>query len=80
MYLRFHKHTNWAIKLLRINVNLFPDDGNLWDSLAEGYIKTNQPMLALKSFNKSLELAPKNDCNWCNNARDQIQKLAKNEK
>jgi len=29
----------WAMELFKLNVQLFPGDGNLWDSLGEAYLK-----------------------------------------
>ena len=79
MYFRLKNNSDWALELLRTNVELYSDDGNLWDSLGEGYAKTNQPTLAIKSFKKSLELAPNPNCNWCANAQEKIDKLTKTE-
>jgi len=76
IYFRFNKHTDWALELYKLNVQLFPDDGNLWDSLGEGYIKTEQKDQALMSFKKALKLAPEKNCHWCENAREKINNLS----
>jgi len=78
IYFHFNKHTDWALELLKLNVKMFPDDGNLWDSLGEGYLKVGQKKLALTSFKKSLKLAPDENCHWCNNAREKIRQLTIN--
>lgn len=50
------RKTNWAIELFKLNVKLFSDDGNLWDSLAEGFIANGQKEEAIKSYKKAVEL------------------------
>ena len=35
--LRSNENLEWALELFKINVQLYPDDGNLWDSLGDGY-------------------------------------------
>jgi len=47
---------DWAIELFKLNVKLFPEDGNLWDSLGEAYLKNNQKEEAIKSYTKAVEL------------------------
>ncbi|WP_338733925.1 serine hydrolase [Mangrovimonas cancribranchiae] len=46
----------WALELFKLNVKLFPEDGNLWDSLGEAYLKYNQKEDAIKSYTKAVEL------------------------
>ena len=46
----------WAIELFEINTRLFPDDGNLWDSLGEAYFADRQLTLAGESFRTALNL------------------------
>lgn len=46
----------WALELFKLNVKLFPQDGNLWDSLGEAYLKYNQKEEAIKSYKKAVEL------------------------
>jgi CubicO group peptidase (beta-lactamase class C family) len=50
---------DWALELLKLNVKLFPNDGNLWDSLGEAYLKYNQKEKAIKSYKKAVELGYK---------------------
>ena len=50
---------NWALELFKLNVKLFPKDGNLWDSLGEAYSKYNQREEAKKSYTKALKLGNK---------------------
>lgn len=47
---------DWAIELFKLNVKLFPEDGNLWDSLGEAYLKYNQKEKAIKCYTKAVEL------------------------
>jgi CubicO group peptidase (beta-lactamase class C family) len=47
---------DWALALFKLNVKLFPKDGNLWDSLGEAYLKYNQKKDAIKSYSKAVEL------------------------
>ncbi|WP_250432456.1 serine hydrolase [Hanstruepera flava] len=47
---------DWALALFKLNVKLFPDDGNLWDSLGEAYLKYNQKEDAIYSYKKAVEL------------------------
>jgi CubicO group peptidase (beta-lactamase class C family) len=49
----------WALELFKLNVKLFPEDGNLWDSLGEAYLKYNQKEEAIKSYAKAVELGSK---------------------
>ena len=48
-----------AIKLLRLAVKLNPNEIDLWRSLGEGQIRANKNYEALSSFNKAIELKPK---------------------
>ena len=47
---------DWALELFKLNVKLFPEDGNLWDSLGEAYLKYNKKEDAIKSYTKAVEL------------------------
>ncbi|MDU8886808.1 serine hydrolase [Yeosuana sp. MJ-SS3] len=47
---------NWALELFKLNVKLFPEDGNLWDSLGEAYLKYGKKEEAIKSYTKAVEL------------------------
>ena len=69
------KNVQWGIELLKLNVQLFPDDGNLRDSLGEGYLIGDQPELAIESFRKALAIAPSPECRWCDNSRKKLREL-----
>jgi CubicO group peptidase (beta-lactamase class C family) len=49
-----------AIALFKLNVELHPDSWNAYDSLGEGYMKNGEKALAIKNYEKSLALNPKN--------------------
>jgi tetratricopeptide (TPR) repeat protein len=67
--------TNWGIALLKLNVDLFPKDGNLWDSLGEGYYLLNDKDNAIESYEKALELEPAANCYWCENTTKRLKEL-----
>lgn len=62
-----------AIEAFLINVNLFPNSANVYDSLGEAYLQDDQTDLAIQNYQKSLELNPQNE-----NARIVLEKLRKN--
>ena len=37
-------------------MKLFPEDGNLWDSLGEAYLKYDKKEEAIQSYTKAVEL------------------------
>ena len=59
-----------AIQAFRINVDAYPQSFNVYDSLAEAYLKDEQSDLARKYYQKSLELNPDNE-----NARKMLAKI-----
>jgi CubicO group peptidase (beta-lactamase class C family) len=59
-----------AIALFKINVEFYPQSANVYDSLAESYMKNGNKDLAILNYKKSLELNPKND-----NAVQMLKKL-----
>jgi hypothetical protein len=61
-----------AIRVFRLNVELFPKDANAHDSLGEAYMAAGRTELAVASYRKSLELDPKND-----NAVAMLKKLGR---
>jgi len=50
-----------AILLFRKNVELHPDSWNVYDSLGEGYLNHGDKELAVKNYQKSVELKPTNE-------------------
>ena len=59
-----------AIQAFRINVDAYPQSFNVYDSLAEAYLRDEQSDLARKYYQKSLELNPDNE-----NARKMLAKI-----
>jgi tetratricopeptide (TPR) repeat protein len=59
-----------AIKVFQLNVQEYPQGSNCYDSLAEAYMTAGQRDLAIKNYEKSLELNPKNE-----NAVKMLKKL-----
>ena len=49
-----------AIKVFKLLVSEFPDEGNPYDSLGEAYFINEQYDLSLKNYEKAFELNPKN--------------------
>ncbi|MFK8056822.1 MAG: serine hydrolase [Saprospiraceae bacterium] len=70
-------NTEWAIELFKLNVKLFPKDGNSWDSLGEAYLRNEQKELAIISYQTALDLAPTSNCSWCKSSTEAIERLRK---
>ncbi|MDH5367792.1 MAG: beta-lactamase family protein [Cyclobacteriaceae bacterium] len=56
---RLNENLDWALELFKINVQQYPEDGNLWDSLGDGYKANNLNKDAIKSYEKAIELGYK---------------------
>jgi tetratricopeptide (TPR) repeat protein len=69
-YSLIEEHPHDAVAIFALNAEQFPQSGNAWDSLAEGYLKTGDRARAVENYRKSLELAPDND-----NAREKLREL-----
>ncbi|HSP12735.1 MAG TPA: serine hydrolase [Salegentibacter sp.] len=52
--------TEEAIEVFKINVEEFPDSGNVYDSLGEAYLEAGQRELAIENYKKSIEIDPQN--------------------
>jgi CubicO group peptidase (beta-lactamase class C family) len=63
-------HEQDSITVFQRNVQDYPQSSNVYDSLGEAYMETGQKELAIKNYEKSLELNPKND-----NAKARLKKL-----
>ncbi len=59
-----------AIAIFQMNVDAFPDSYNVYDSLGEAYMIHGENAMAIKYYNKSLALNPKNE-----NAAEMLKKL-----
>lgn len=49
-----------AVEVFKMNVELYPDAWNVYDSLGEGYMLLGEKELAIKNYEKSLEINPDN--------------------
>lgn len=65
-----HEKNREAIAIFRLNAERFPRSANVWDSLAEAYMRDGQRELAIAHYRKALALDPKND-----NAAKMLEKL-----
>jgi len=54
------KHTQEAIALFKLNVEMYPGGFNTYDSLAEAYMVNGDRELAIKNYRKSLAINPNN--------------------
>ena len=61
-----------AIEVFKLNVEVFPESFNVYDSYAEALMKSGDSEGAVLNYRKSLELNPEND-----NAREMLQTLEK---
>lgn len=59
-----------AIEIFKLNVEAYPESFNVYDSLAEAYMVSQNDSLALENYKKSLELNPQNV-----NAKRMIDKI-----
>jgi peptidylprolyl isomerase len=62
-----------AIAIFKINTDLFPASGNVYDSLGEACMTAGDSKLAIANYQRSLELDPNNA-----NAAEMLKKLQKN--
>jgi uncharacterized membrane protein len=69
--LRASKFTE-AIRIFRLNADVYPQSGNVYDSLAEAYLRAGDKSQAVANYQKSLELNPNNA-----NARVMLAKLGR---
>lgn len=63
--------TKPAIEIFKLSTMLYPRSGNTFDSLGEAYAQDGNTALAIKNYQRSLELDPKND-----NAVERLKVLA----
>jgi tetratricopeptide (TPR) repeat protein len=64
--------TDNAIEFFKLGIKAFPNSANLYDSLGEACMKAGEKDLALRNYEKSLELNPKNE-----NAKKMLEGLRK---
>jgi CubicO group peptidase (beta-lactamase class C family) len=59
-----------AIEIFKLNVEMFPSDGNVYDSLGEAYMVSGNKEQAIANYRRSLELTPGNT-----NAAEMLKRL-----
>lgn len=64
------KRVKDAIEIFKLNVEMYSQNANAYDSLAEAYMTNGDKSLAIQNYKKSLELNPRNT-----NAADKLKKL-----
>ena len=62
--------TTGAIQVFKLNAETFPESSNVWDSLAEGYLKAGDVRKAQENYEKALSLDPANQ-----SAKEALKKL-----
>jgi len=50
-----------AIEIFKLNVEMFPNSANVYDSLGEAYMKNGDTDLAIKNYKKVLEMNPESE-------------------
>jgi tetratricopeptide (TPR) repeat protein len=65
-----NKNFKDAIRVFQLNVEAYPQSGNVYDSLAEAYLDNGDKELAIANYQKSLQLDPSNG-----NAVQMLKKL-----
>jgi tetratricopeptide (TPR) repeat protein len=61
VFLNGSKRLPEAIAVFKMNVEDYPNSANTYDSLAEAYGVAGEKELAIKNYEKSIELNPKNE-------------------
>ena len=59
-----------AIQVFQLNAEIYPQSANVWDSLAEAYMKSGDMKKARENYEKALTLDPKND-----HAKETLKKI-----
>ncbi|WP_347925933.1 serine hydrolase [Pontimicrobium sp. SW4] len=67
----------FAIKLFKLNAHLFPNEANMYDSLGEAYEKNEQYDLALKNYEKAVELAKKHSHRLLSSFQSTLERFKK---
>ena len=64
------KDTPGAVQVFKLNADTFPESANVWDSLAEAYMKSGDPKNAQLNYEKAMTIDPTNQ-----NAKEMLNKL-----
>jgi CubicO group peptidase (beta-lactamase class C family) len=59
-YFMYYKDYEVAIRIFELNTHEYPNSSNVFDSLGEAYMEDGQIELAIKNYERSLELNPDN--------------------
>jgi serine-type D-Ala-D-Ala carboxypeptidase/endopeptidase len=59
-YSYMEKNINTALAIFKINVEMYPNSFNVYDSYGEALLKNGQKDLAIENYKKSVELNPRN--------------------
>lgn len=69
------KKIDEAIEIFRLNVELYPESWNVYDSLGEAYMIKGSKKLAIQNYKKALEMSPESKHDGI---KRQLKKLTKN--
>jgi tetratricopeptide (TPR) repeat protein len=61
-----------AVAIFKLNADIHPESWNVYDSLAEAYMKRGEWDLAVANYNRSIEINPEND-----NGRQMLEEIAR---
>jgi tetratricopeptide (TPR) repeat protein len=64
------KKVREAIEIFKLNVEAYPESANVYDSLGEAYIVNGDKQLAIRNYQRAVELNPQNT-----NAIEMLKKL-----
>jgi tetratricopeptide (TPR) repeat protein len=64
------KKVKEAIEIFKLNIETYPQSANVYDSLGEAYMKSGNKELAIKNYQRAVELNPQNT-----NAVETLKKL-----
>jgi cytochrome c-type biogenesis protein CcmH/NrfG len=54
------KAVDAAVAVFQLNAEAFPNSANVYDSLGEGYMVSGNKNLAIRNYQRALELNPQN--------------------
>lgn len=66
------KQFQTAIEIFKLNVEIYPESWNVYDSLGEAYMENGDQKLAIENYRRSLEINPEND-----NAKKMLERMEK---
>ena len=67
-----------SIFVFQMIAELFPDSANVWNSLAEGYLKAGDEVKATEYYKKAIQMDPNGPTG--KNAQEMLRKMAENHK